>query len=86
MAGAATARRNDGGIALAIAVLKQRFGERLSESAAVREQHGHTTTWIPNQPPDAVVFAESADEVSEIVRDLRRAPRADHPVRHGLVA
>jgi D-lactate dehydrogenase (cytochrome) len=68
MAGAAAARRNDEGIALAISVLKQRFGERLSQSAAVREQHGHTTTWIPNQPPDAVVFAENADEISEVVR------------------
>jgi D-lactate dehydrogenase (cytochrome) len=68
MAWAAAARRNDGGIALAISVLKQQFGERLSEAASVREQHGHTTTWIPNQPPDAVIFAESAEEVSEIVR------------------
>jgi D-lactate dehydrogenase (cytochrome) len=35
---------------------------------AVREQHGHTTSWIPNQPPDAVIFVETADEVGEIVR------------------
>ena len=68
MPSAAAARRNDDGIALTVSVLKQRFGERLSEAASVREQHGHTTTWIPNQPPDAVVFAESAEEVSEIVR------------------
>ncbi len=68
MPSAAAARRNESGIALAISVLKQRFGERLSEAASVREQHGHTMTWIPNQPPDAVIFAESTDEVSEIVR------------------
>lgn len=68
MALAAAAERNDSGIELSIAVLKQQFGERLSVSAAVREQHGHTTSWVPNQPPDAVIFAESALEVGEIVR------------------
>src|SRR5215207_7710704 len=68
MALAATAERNDSGIALSIAVLKQRFGERLSVSDALRQQHGHTTSWLPNQPPDAVVFVESAEEVGEIVR------------------
>lgn len=68
MALAATAERNDSGIALSIAVLKQRFGERLSVSEALRQQHGHTTSWLPNQPPDAVVFVETAEEVGEIVR------------------
>jgi D-lactate dehydrogenase (cytochrome) len=34
----------------------------------VREQHGHTTTWIPNQPPDAVVFAASTEDVQDAVR------------------
>jgi D-lactate dehydrogenase (cytochrome) len=68
MALAQLLNRNESGIATAIGVLKQRFGERLSVSDAVREQHGHTTTWIPNQPPDAVVFAESAEEIADIVR------------------
>ena len=68
MALAAAAERNDSGIELSIAVLKQRFGERLSASGAVREQHGHTTSWVPNQPPDAVIFVENAEEVGEIVR------------------
>ncbi len=65
---AAAAKRGGDKIAVAISVLKQRFGERLSEAASVRTQHGHTTTWLPNQPPDAVVFAENADEVQEVVR------------------
>ncbi len=60
--------RNESGIASAIGVLKQRFGERLSTADAVREQHGHTTTWIPNQPPDAVIFAASTEEAADIVR------------------
>jgi D-lactate dehydrogenase (cytochrome) len=68
MAVAAAMERNDSGIALSIAVLKQRFGERLSVGQALREQHGHTTSWIPNQPPDAVIFVEDAEEVGEIVR------------------
>lgn len=59
---------NASGINTAIDVLKQRFGERLQTGQAVREQHGHTTTWLENQPPDAVVFAKSTDEVSEIVK------------------
>ena len=44
------------------------FGDRLSTSASVREQHAHTTTWIANQPPDAVVFAKTTDEVSSILK------------------
>jgi len=59
--------RNEAGIETALGVLKQRFGERFQTGAAVREQHGHTTTWIENQPPDAVVFARSTDEVADVV-------------------
>ena len=51
-----------------IGLLKQRFGERLSTSGPIREQHGHTTTWHKNEPPDAVVYAQSTDEVAEVVR------------------
>jgi D-lactate dehydrogenase (cytochrome) len=42
-------------------------GNRLVTSQAVREQHGHTLTWTPNQPPDAVVYPHSTEEVSAIV-------------------
>src|ERR1700728_4058506 len=51
-----------------IAALAPRYGNRLVTSLAVREQHGHTTTWIANQPPDAVVFPQATEEVQEIVR------------------
>jgi D-lactate dehydrogenase (cytochrome) len=54
--------------AAVIAALAARYGNRLVTSQALREQHGHTTTWIKNQPPDAVVFPQSAEEVQEIVR------------------
>ena len=43
------------------------FGNRLVTSLAVRQQHGHTLTWIPNQPPDAVVYPHDTQEVSEVV-------------------
>ncbi len=60
--------RNEDGIATAIAILQQRFGEKLKTSQALREQHAHTTTYIPAQLPDAVVFAGSTEDVQETVR------------------
>lgn len=60
--------KNEVSIETAISVLKQRFDERLSTAQAVREQHGHTTTFLKNEAPDAVIFAHSTEEVSDIVR------------------
>uniref|UniRef100_UPI003BA929D9 FAD-binding oxidoreductase n=1 Tax=Stappia sp. TaxID=1870903 RepID=UPI003BA929D9 len=60
--------RNDAGIELVLSILAQRFGERFSTAGAIREQHSHTTSWLPSQLPDGVVFAESTEEVSEAVR------------------
>ncbi|MCX7560955.1 FAD-binding protein [Sulfitobacter sp. F26204] len=68
MAEGAALTRNDNGIAAALGVLKQQFGERFQTGQAIRAQHGHTTTWIENQIPDGVVFAHSTEEVSEIVK------------------
>src|SRR3974390_2629987 len=51
-----------------IARIAARYGNQLVTSQAVREQHGHTTTWITNQPPDAVVFPQLAADVQDIVR------------------
>ena len=55
-------------VAAVTQALAASFGNRLVTSLAVRQQHGHTLTWIPNQPPDAVVFPQSTGEVSEIVK------------------
>ena len=55
-------------IATAIAILRQRFGDRLQTGEAIRAQHGHTLTWLVNQPPDAVIFVENQADVTEIVR------------------
>ena len=60
--------RNEDGIAAVIGVLKQRFGEKFQTGQSIREQHGHTTTWIKNQAPDAVVYPQNTDEVAGIVR------------------
>ncbi|WP_299985766.1 FAD-binding oxidoreductase [uncultured Ruegeria sp.] len=68
MVQAAALPRNEAGIETAVGILKQRFGDRLQTGAAIREQHGHTTTWIENQSPDAVIFPNSTEEVADIVR------------------
>ncbi len=67
MAIESSVKRNQDGIDSVIPVLKQRFGERLRSGEDIRRQHGHTTTWLNNQPPDAVVFAGDTDEVATIV-------------------
>jgi len=51
--------------------LSQRFGQRFSVSAAVREQHGRDESVHPAAAPDAVVFAESTEDVAEAVRICR---------------
>ena len=67
--GSDTATRHDPtAVEAAIRALAQRFGNRLVTSQAVRAQHANTTTWIANQPPDAVVFPQSTEEVQDIVR------------------
>ena len=65
---APTLPRNESGIETALGILKQRFGEKFQTGQSVREQHGHTTTWIENQPPDGVVWPQNTREVSEIVK------------------
>ncbi|MBL8894953.1 MAG: FAD-binding protein [Rhizobiales bacterium] len=52
----------------AIAALAATFGNRLVTSQAVCRQHGNTTTWIACQPPDAVVYPQSTDDVQQVVR------------------
>ena len=54
--------------ATALAALAERLGDRLSVAPAIREQHANTTTWIENQPPDAVMFPHSTEEVQEAVQ------------------
>ena len=51
-----------------IAALAAQFGNRVVTSRAVREQHANTLTWVGNQPPDAVVFPQTTEDVQQIVR------------------
>src|SRR6516162_4140251 len=48
--------------------LAARFGNRFTASKAICKAHGHTLTWLENEPPDAVVFAESKDDVIDVVK------------------
>jgi D-lactate dehydrogenase (cytochrome) len=61
-------RRDPKAIDAAVRALTARFGNRVVTSRAVREQHGNTITWIENQPPDAVVYPQSTEDIQEIVR------------------
>lgn len=60
--------RNPAAIRKAVTELTAAFGNRVVTSQAVREQHGNTVTWIANQPPDAVVYPQSTEDVQQIVR------------------
>ncbi|MEX0731247.1 MAG: FAD-linked oxidase C-terminal domain-containing protein [Aquisalimonadaceae bacterium] len=56
----------------ALSELRQVLDGRLSTSEAVREQHGHDESWHPGVLPDAVAFAQSTEEISEILRICHR--------------
>jgi D-lactate dehydrogenase (cytochrome) len=50
-----------------LTALRERFGERCSTAAAVREQHGRDESPFAPVPPDAVVFAQSSEDVAAVV-------------------
>ena len=56
----------------ALSELAALLGERFTISLPVREAHGRDESWHPVVAPDAVAFAQSTDEVSEIVRICAR--------------
>ncbi len=56
----------------AILEIRQILGERLSTAQIVREHHGKDQTWNPGQPPDAVAYALSTEEVQTIVQICAR--------------
>src|SRR5512147_252381 len=47
--------------------LAKRFGARFSTAAGVRDHHGRDESPDAPMPPDAVVFAESTDDVAAVV-------------------
>ena len=56
----------------AIADLAAAFGNRLATSRSVCQQHANTTTWIAPQPPDAVIYPQSVEDVQQAVRICAR--------------
>lgn len=68
LADAGAMARNENGIATVVSILKKRFGDNAQTGKSIREQHGHTTSYVPNQAPDLVVFAETTEDVQEVVR------------------
>ncbi|MFN3868052.1 MAG: FAD-binding oxidoreductase [Hyphomicrobiaceae bacterium] len=66
---------NTSAVAQVVEILQQRLPGRVETGAAIREQHANSVTFLPNQPPDAVVYATTTGEVVEIVRIA-----ADHGV------
>ena len=54
-------------VAQALIELAATFGDRFACSLAVREQHANTTTWVAGEPPDAVVFPRSTEDVQQVV-------------------
>jgi D-lactate dehydrogenase (cytochrome) len=64
----APARRRAAPAQSLIDALRQRFGDRLSTAPAVREHHGKDASYHAPAAPDAVVFAQTTEEVAETVR------------------
>ena len=56
----------------AIKSLQELLSDRLSTAASVREQHGKDASYHPCVPPDAVAFAQSTEEVIEVVKICAR--------------
>lgn len=59
--------RDPDALGVALGVLSQRFGGRIETGLALRQQHAHTTTWLANQPPDAVFCPRTTEEVQEVM-------------------
>ncbi len=51
-----------------LAELQARLGERCATSGALRAQHGRDESVFDVEPPEAVIFAESTDEVVAVVK------------------
>jgi D-lactate dehydrogenase (cytochrome) len=60
-------KREPAAIERTVAALAARFGNKLVTSEAVRRQHANTTTWLDNEPPDAVIYAASTEDVQGVI-------------------
>jgi D-lactate dehydrogenase (cytochrome) len=68
MKNAAQKRTEPAAVERAIAALHAKLGNKVVTSMEVRRQHANTTTWLPNEAADAVVYAASTEDVQDAVR------------------
>ncbi len=59
--------RNETGIGTVVELLRARFGDAFQTGRDIRAQHAHTTTYIPSQLPDGVVFAQGVADVQDVI-------------------
>jgi len=69
---AVRARNGAADLEQTVSELAAAFGNRLVTSRAVREQHANTVTWVAAEPPDAVVYPQSTEDVQRAVRICAR--------------
>ena len=56
--------RSEGGFA----ILAERFGDQFTRAPGICRQHANTTSWHHLEAPQAVLFAESTEQVADAVR------------------
>jgi D-lactate dehydrogenase (cytochrome) len=64
--------RSADGARRAVEILSQRFGDKLSQSRGIVMQHANSTSLLPAEFPDAVLFPETTEEVAEAVQICAR--------------
>jgi D-lactate dehydrogenase (cytochrome) len=67
-----TKRHDSGNLTPALAELSKICPQRCTTGASVCDQHAGTLTGLPKQPPDAVVYPETIEEVQAIVQVANR--------------
>ncbi|GGF75648.1 oxidoreductase [Azorhizobium oxalatiphilum] len=55
-------------LSTALGELSAKLGQKVVMSRAVREQHANITTFLPNEPADAVIMATCVEDVQTTVR------------------
>jgi len=55
-------------LAATLDMLRNRFGDRLTENASIRAQHSNTLSRVPSEPPDAVIYPQTTAEIATIVQ------------------
>lgn len=67
------ARTSPAAVSAVLGALRQYMPDRVATGDAICRQHANTLTWIENQPPDAVVWPQSTQDVIDIVNLARAA-------------